>query len=313
MRVYLKGYDIDNVGYNVDYSYQEKPTQATDNVLYGEANIDRSKYVFKNINLRSILGNKFDNKKTINIKVVDIKAIQEYNVLDASGNAINNIIDYNSPAILRTSNVVLSGLTFFNGKNENVIGQYTNFNPNEELVFQNVQFHRGDLSDFQHFYHYNHNNQGGSTLEWYRFLSQETSLTAIDSLTRYRVTSSTITQLNNKIMRGSRATRTDDNYFSTRVQDSGDGTLPTRVTGQVNNTVTITILPENNTWFHKRFTDDIDEDEAQNEITAYLPSHQINIDLTFELRDILTDKLQPVITEPNGKVYPSIEFVLDIY
>lgn len=306
MRVYFKAFNIDEVGYAVN-GFQEKPTQATDNVIRGVANINRSQLTFRNINLMTILGvQRIKQGGTFNIKLHAVRAINENG---------NNVIDYDSPPQLRTSNVFISGLTFLNGKNENYLCPFTNFNPNEELVFENAFFHRADLEDFRHFYEYGRNNTGGTTLDFYRLMEQESSTTTSlanvgNSLTRFRVNSTTITQLNNKIMRCSYSSR-NGSLFAMFVQDAGDGSLPSRVT-QLNNNVTITILPENNQWFHRRFTDNVNEDDNNNELTAYIPKSD-TIDLTFELRDILTNRLQPVITEPNGKVYPSIEFILDIY
>lgn len=317
MRVYLRGYDIDKVGYNVD-GYQVKPTQNTNNVLYGELNINRSRYVFKNINLYAILGyHKVHNMEAFNIKVVDVRAINEND---------QNVIDYESPPHLRTSNVILSGLTFLNGRNENILTQFTNFNPNEELVFERVFFHRGDIQDYQHYYEYTRTNTRGTTNDFYRFMYQENISTNVStnvglSLTRYRINATptvdptipnNISSLNGKIMRAGRAVRAGDTLFLLYVQDAGDGSLPVRTGAQNNGLVTITILPENNQWFHRRFTDNVNEDDFNNELTAYLPQ-DTNMTLTLELRDILTNTLQPVITEPNNKVYPSLEFVLDIY
>ena len=301
MRVYLRGYDIDKIAYDVN-GFQEKPTQDT-NTIFGELNVNRTRYVFKNINLRSILGNKFYEKDTVNIKLVDVKAINENG---------NNVIDYTSSPHLRGSNIFIKGLQFLNGKNENLLTQFTNFNPNEELVFENVFFNNGNAIDNRHYYEFTRTNQGGTTVDFYRFSWNENNILATNSLTRYRITSTTITDLNNKIVKAGQAQTSGNlSLFSVLVLDSGDGTLPARV-NQTNNTVTITVLPEINNWFHRRFTDDVCEDDNNNELTVYLPQHQFNIDLTLELRDILSDKLQPIV-DPNNKVYPSLEFVLDIY
>lgn len=320
MRVYFRVDDIDNVDYDAN-GYQLKPTQPTNDVIRGVANIDRSQLTFRNINLMAILGYQRVNQGgTFNIKVVEVRAINENG---------NNVIDYDSPAQLRTSNVMLSGsgLSFLNGKTENLLCQFTNFNPNEELVFENVAFHRGDLNDYQHYYEYSKTNRGGTTNDFYTFMNQENLTTTVItniglSLTRYRVNATptpgdpnlpgNISSLNDKIMRAGRAVRFSDNLFWLYVEDAGDGSLPARTGAQYNGRVTITILPENNQWFHRRFTDNVQEDDFNNELTAYMPKSD-TIDLTFELRDILTNTLQPVIAEPNGKVYPSIEFVLDIY
>ena len=304
MRVYFRAYDIDEVGYDIN-GYQAKPTQPTNNTIRGVANVERSQLTFRNISLMTILGHQRVNQGgTFNIKLHAVRAINENQ---------QNVIDYESPAHLRTSNIVMSGLNFYNGKQNNVLTQFTNFNPNEELVFENVFFLTGNLADFEHYYDYNRTNQGGQTNDFYRFLWNQLVFSSATSLIRYRFNSSTITQLNNKIVRGGRPTRqpAENNNFLMNVTDAGDGTTPARVT-QTNNTVTITVLPENNQWFQRRYTDNVHEDDDNNELTAFIPSSHI-VDLTFELRDILTDRLQPVIIEPNGKVYPSIEIVLDIY
>jgi hypothetical protein len=299
MRIVLRAYDIDKVGYDDTTGYQIKPTQATDNVFFGSSNINRSQLTFKNINLMTILGrDKFYNDKTFNIKVVEVRVIVENG---------NNVIDYDSPAQLRTSNVMLSGLTFCNGRNENLLCHWTNFNPNEELQFT-CQFNSGLVAN-RHIFH-NQTSAGHNTSDFIRLTFNERSLTDPSiSLLRYRVNSTVVTDLDNKIMRCTAPTP-NGNFFNIFVQDAGDGSLPATVSQQ-NAFVTITVLPENNQWFHRRFTDNIQQDEFNNELTAYIASSH-TVDLKFELRDILTDQLQPVITEPNGKVYPSLEFVLDI-
>ena len=49
-------------------------------------------------------------------------------------------------------------------------------------------------------------------------------------------------------------------------------------------------------------------------IEAYFHKPQTDyIDLTIELRDILTNQLQPVMTIPNNKCLPPFTFVFDIY
>ena len=131
MRVYLRGYEIDTIGYDAN-GLQLKATQNT-NTIIGELNVNRTRYVFKNINLPSILGyDKFHNNQTFNIKLVDIRQVNE-------NTSTGNIIDYTSRPHLRTSNVVMSisGTSFLNGKTENILSQFTNFNPNMELTFEN--------------------------------------------------------------------------------------------------------------------------------------------------------------------------------
>jgi hypothetical protein len=303
MRVYFRCYDIDKTDYDTN-DYQIKPTQDTDNIIYGYANKERSQMTFRNINLYSILGfTQFENNEILNIKVIDIKAINENG---------QNIIDVDSPPQLRTSNVVLSGLKFTNGKKENVIGQLTNYDPNEEILFENVYYHRGDLNDFQHYY----DIRFVGTSEWIRYAYDNNEFTNVaDSLLKYRIISpNTIPLLDNKIMRCIMV-KTSDTLYLTSVLDASttsSNILPARIPIDfVNRFVSIQILPENNQWFNKRFSDDIQEDNSNLELTAYMPL-QSSIELTFQLRDILTNQLQPVITETNDKIYPSIEIILEI-
>lgn len=305
MRVFLRGYDIDNIAYDSSGNYQIKPTQNTNNIYYGQLNTNRTQYIFKNINLKAIIGyEKFDKINTFNIKFVGVRAINENGL---------NVIDYTSPPQLRTSNIYISGLTFYNNNTSNILCQFTNFNPNEEIVFDNVWFHVGNVGNYLHFFEFSRANPYGKTLDWFRLAGQESATDPANSLLRYLVNSPYITDLDGKIMRASQAQfyyPTNNALFFIYVQDAGDGTLPSHI-NQTTNTITITVLPENNSWFHHRFTDDIIQDENQTILTAYNPTNPI-IDLTFELRDLLTNQLQPVIAEPNNKVYPSLEFILDI-
>lgn len=305
MRLYLRGYDLDKVGYDAN-GLQLKATQNT-NTINGELNINRSRYVFKNINLASILGyDKFYDSKTFNIKLVDVRQVNETG-------APFNIIDYTSRPHLRTSNVVMSisNTTFLNGKTENIISQFTNFDPNLELTFENVFFNTGNVTDFNHRFQYSATNQGGSTNEFYRFLLQGNSTTATtNTLNRMQISSTDITQLNGIIVKYAQPVRFDNDLFTVSVVDGAIGALPSRVT-QTNGTITVITFPEYQQWFHRRFTDDIHQDDNNNELTAYLPQHQFNIDITLELRDILSNQLQPVV-DPANKVFPSLEFILDI-
>jgi hypothetical protein len=305
MRIYLRCNDIDKISYDVN-NYQEKLTQNIYTVN-GECNSFRSKMIFNNINLNNIFSqNEIKNKKTFNIKIISINNINENN---------KNIIDSLSPPQLRTSNIIMSGLNFLNKKNENIIGQFTNFNPNEEMYFENVFFHTGGIENYHHYYSKIQGNCGPfERLAFDNHTSVYTNPST--SLLKFKVTSNFITQLDEKIMRGSGLPipgRSD--LFIVRVEDAGSiyGVLQPKIIGQVNNFVNIQILPENNEWFNKQITDDIEQDNSNLEITAYMPSSSPIISLEFQLRDILTDVLQPVISEPNNKTFPSIQIVLDIY
>lgn len=301
MRVVLKNCDITNISYNVN-GYQDKPTQDMNNIYGSYSNKERSKMIFK-LNLIAILGlHKFKNQKTINIKVVSIKAIFEDN---------QNIIDTTSSPILRTSNIYMNGFHFLNNKNENIIGQFTNFNPNEEILIENVFFHRADTAgSFTHIYRKDNFNVG----VFERLVTdclESTPNNPSLSLLKYKMISPGLPSLNNKIMRGSAIT-TITNFTNVKVSDAYDGSLPEFVAlSESNQRVSIQVLPENNQWFNKKYTDDIYEDNSNLELTAYMPTNH-NIELTFELRDIQNNKLQSCVTEPNNKIYPSIQFILDI-
>ena len=260
MRIVLKNYDITKIGYNVN-GYQDKPTQDINNVIYGSSNKERSKMTF-NLNLIAILGlKKFKNEKTINIKVVGIKAIFENN---------QNIIDSISEPVLRTSNIYMSSknLTFLNNKNKNLIGIFTNYNPNEEIFIDNIYFHRDDGSDFLHYYDIRFRNTSVFVKIGYDDITS-----SINSLLRYKMICPNVSVLHNKIMRGSMFKVQDNNnlYFM-NVVDSNDGSLPIRVPFEfVNQFVAIQVLPENNQWYHKRF-DNIYEDDSNIELTTYMPN-----------------------------------------
>ena len=50
------------------------------------------------------------------------------------------------------------------------------------------------------------------------------------------------------------------------------------------------------------------------EVSAYIPQAMTDINITFELRDLLNNQLIiPANFGENNKVYPCIEFVLEIY
>jgi hypothetical protein len=300
MRLYLRCNDIDKLSYDSN-DFQTKLTQNID-TINGSCNVFRSKMTFKNINLNNIFSQiELKNKKTFNIKIVSINNINESD---------QNIIDTTSPPQLRNSNLYISGLNFLNNKNENLISQFTNFNPNDELIFD-VHFHRGDLlPSFTHFY----DNRFANTSEWIRYaLDNINSINPSDSIFRYKMICPTqVPLLNNKIMKGVMTKypwNISESLYTINVVD--DGSFVSLVP-EVNQFIQIQILPDVNKWFNKQFTNDIEQDVNNIELTCLMPTSPC-INLEFQLRDILTDVLQPVISEPNNKVFPSLQIVLDIY
>ena len=196
-----------------------------------------------------------------------------------------------------------------NNKTENLISNFSNFNDNEELIFD-VYFHRGDLSpNFTHFY----DNRFANTSEFIRYaLNNNSSIQ--DNDFKYKMICPTIPLLHNKIITAGVMTKypwyLSETIYTLSVVD--DGIVPATVP-QVNQFIQLQILPNSFQWFYKQFTSDIEQDNSNLEITAYMPTTSPIISLEFQLRDILTDVLQPVIPEPNDKVFPSLEIVLDIY
>jgi hypothetical protein len=182
------------------------------------------------------------------------------------------------------------------------------------MFFENVFFHTGALENYQHYYHKLLGNCG----PWERLVFDNPQTAYNDpstSLLRFKITSNFITQLNDKIMKGAGLPipgRSD--LFIVKVIDDGSIVpLPLKITQpQVNNFVNIQVLPQTNQWFNKRISDDVEQDENNIELTCFMPTSPI-INLEFQLRDILTDRLQPIVNEYDNKVFPSLQIVLDIY
>jgi hypothetical protein len=297
MRLVLRVNDIDQRGYDSN-GFQKTGINVVNSV--GSSNVARSLLTF-NLDLSTYFA---EQKDFYTLKFVGIFAIMK--------GLSPDIIDRSSHPALRTSNLYCNGFTTINGETEILLGQYTNFNPNEELVFENVFFLTGNLANYEHYYDYNRTNAGGQTNDFYRFLWGQLTYfpTTSSSFARYRITSSSITQLNNKIVRGGRPARqpgNNDNFLMS-VIDAGDGTTPARVT-QANGTVTITVLPENNEWFMARYTDDVPF-ENYLELSILPPTDPSNVQLTFQLRDLLTNQLQPAVNV--DEVFPSFNIVIDI-
>ena len=159
-------------------------------------------------------------------------------------------------------------LTFLNNKNKNLIGIFTNLT-NEEIFIDNIYFHRGDGSDFYHYY----DIRFRKTSEFVRLAYDNNSILPQESFLRYKMICPNVSVLNNKIMRGSMIKeQNNNNLYFMNVVDANDGSLPIRVPFEfVNQFVAIQVLPENNQWYHKRF-DNIYEDDSNIELTTYMPN-----------------------------------------
>jgi len=89
---------------------------------------------------------------------------------------------------------------------------------------------------------------------------------------------------------------------------------PPQTYARVNFTCTLTMLPKvSNQWFMTRRKFDLANDDGYG-IEAYFNKPKNDyIDLTIELRDLLTNKLQPVMAIPGGRVLPPFTYIFDIY
>jgi len=89
-----------------------------------------------------------------------------------------------------------------------------------------------------------------------------------------------------------------------------EGGTPATVT-QTTEGATLTMLPKTNEWYFQNFNHDAKADERFGiEVTFNKPNDPI-VTLDFELRDILTDVLQPVAT--TTRAYPELVFEFLIY
>jgi len=125
---------------------------------------------------------------------------------------------------------------------------------------------------------------------------------------RYENFTTTTNELNNKIAQVNSWSFAGGFYYLNITSINND--INARISGAiVNRTFDMQIVPQNDGWTVRRLTDDFINDYIC-EYTYTMPD-DYNIDLTFEIRDLLTNKLQPVL----GTVvyFPSVEIVLDIY
>lgn len=302
MRIFLTTSLIDKLTYDVNNN-QAKGITDSDNII-GFSNSNRTQFTFRNINLFNIFGTDISKKKTFNIKIKEIRNNNEQG---------QNIIDYSSRPHLRTCNLFLKSnlLTFFNGLNENIIGQFTNIDRRQEKEYRlSVRYDVGAYKMYVRIRSLGSFNTRDGNEFIKDFFSQK------------------YPQFNQRLM----FLNTENNILFNNIEQKPftiiattfpsvsayeftllfeDGTIPSGITGINNALCSIVTIPTDNQWFILNDIEDTEMDTSNIELTAYMPTSHL-IDLTFELRDIMSDQLQPVVPNDN-KVYPNLVFVLDIY
>lgn len=264
------------------------------------------------INLRSILGTKeYDSKEIFCIKLNDIHTIVERG---------QNTIDNTSPAWIRTSNIVMYGdsLNFVGGANELIIGQATNFNPNDEPDYF-LFYHRGDTgtTGTNNSFLINRGLANGSLDSYEFFVSKLFPINnnpAEKGVRKWRW-NATAGGNTNPPMENKEFFITNANVYSAtyyRMTVDIPGEEPASRSG-VNFPIVITAVPLDNQWTMVKDDDSLANDNDYGiEAWFHKPKNDY-IDITLELRDILLNQLQPVMAIPNNKVIPPFTFVFDIY
>lgn len=297
MRVILRTADIDRVYYS--NNFQAVPT-AENSSIVGYSNRFRTKFIYKNINLPLILGKEFrKNQNMINIKVVEIRIINE----NGNTNPIQ-VINSQTSGVYRTSNIFMysNRLTPINGLKEILIGQLTNFDPNEEFILEKCRFVRGDQVNFQHTIAGNYLASG---IELWNFHLKNNPFIAWSFI--YKNT--TNNDLNDKPVQVINSAITGLN-LNLSIQSIYGSNIPTRINSAFNNTdFDMYVIPNALRWTTRKYNDD-EEINYLCEYSYNIPEDNL-IELTFEVRDILTNELQPILS--NDIYFPSIEIVLDIF
>lgn len=265
------------------------------------------------INLRSILGTKeYDSKEVFCIKLNDLHTIVERG---------QNTIDNTSPAWIRTSNIVMYGdnLNFVGGANEIILGQCGNFNPNDEPDYF-LFYHRGDSnygnSQPNQFLISRLNTTGNfdSSEFFERILFPVNNNTAEKAVRKWRWNATTGGTTNppmeNKEFFITNAGVYNSQFYLMIINIPNE--TPTYRSG-VNFPIAITGVPLDNQWTMVKGDDSIPNDNDYGiEAWFHKPKNDY-IDITLELRDLLQNRLQPVMAIPNNKVIPPFTFVFDIY
>lgn len=279
------------------------------------------------INLKAILGAKeFNSKDMFSIKISDAKPI-----VDAS--QASPLINQNSPGWIRTSNLVMSGPNFLGDKNEMIMGQVGNFDPNEETSYD-LEFHRADLragASFNNEYvlYFRLNSGGAANMDGQEFghttlLPFANDLQFAELATRrfrwnYRqqdtynnIFTDTNPSLEGKtiIITNAVAGGTNGSWLICQYDVIGETENVLR-TGS-NFPVTLSVLPNFPTWYmYKRDVNITNDHDYGIEAWFYKPQTDY-IDITLEIRDLLLNQLQPVMAVPADKVIPPFTFIFDI-
>jgi hypothetical protein len=308
VQFYLRTSDIDNVYYTTA-NISDKPTIATNDPINGVSNTTRTKMTFKNVNLMSILGRKWYNQDTFKIKLNNVQCINEEG---------GNIIDTTSPPQLRTSNLYMSGLNFENSPNTQLIGVVSNYDPNLEEPIR-MYFHRGDLGDYE-FYFYDNQIEGYDGDEFFATFLLPALTNGFINYPDFKIVRidrtpvGALPVLIGKVIRFTYASMVGGTQFVyTKIEYPNNDGLARIPAGNVNNYVGLQPLNKTNQWFNIKKDDTMEDDRNYGiELTFTKPKEGYLVDITLELRDILTNKLQPIVAEPNNKVYPSFVFTFEI-
>lgn len=283
---------------------------------YSYTNQDRTQMRIR-INLRSILGSKeYDSKETFCIKLTDVSAILE------SGTNLP-MITHVSPSWIRTSNVVIYGPNFVGGANEIILGQVGNYNQNEQFQFF-LEFHRADFNPNQFYLRcFNGGLANFEGVEFaYDYLLPINTNTAEKANRRWQwnyreqqgynpVYTDTNPSMENKPFTITDAVVAVNGFLVMTIAIANE-TATTR-TGS-NFPITLTSLPLTPEQWYMVKRDYTKPDDYDYGIEAWFHKPKNDyVDITLELRDLLQNKLQPVMPIPAGKVLPPFTFVFDIY
>jgi hypothetical protein len=271
MRVTLRSADIDKTFYDED-GFQAVPEGDSDNFLLGAVNQSRTRILFRGVNLAAILGHDaLRQRRTYTITLLDLRFMTEND---------RNVIDYDSPGCLRTSNLWLSGPEFV-GSNEVLVCPLTNHDPNQEIVFERPYFHRANLSDYTWFFQ---NRQGASTSEFLNF-NRERHAAPSNTTFQYclRTSDPAVADMDNKrvLVTGVPSIDATATYFSISVQDLGND-LPARTQGVNRPMNSLTVIPEpDGGWFTRRFHPLPSDLPFGQSFSCYMPTGTNYLDLLF--------------------------------
>lgn len=293
------GYSYDASGYVIGSGAVDGASNS-----YSFVNQARTQIKFR-LNLLSVLGGKeFNNKDVFCIKLNDIHTIVERG---------QKVIDNTSPAWIRTSNVVLYGANFLGKANEVIMGQCGNFNPNDEPEYV-LRYHRGDLGGANSFLINRDNNFGiRSAIDFFEgmYFPINTN-TAEKAVRKWRWNGSGTTNpsMENKEFFVTNVAVYNAQYYQMIINIPNE-TATTRTGNNFN--VVLTAVPLDNQWTMVKGNYILPNDN-DNGIEAWFHKPKEGyVDFTLELRDLLQNRLQPVMAIPNDRVIPAFTFVFDIY